>query len=458
MSIVNNGLSGALAAQAALSASSQNIANVMTPGYTRQGVLLSTVIARQTGTLSAGDGVQVPSLIRFSDGYKMQQKWLAASDLAQYGVAQPYLTQLEQVVGDESSSINAGLDGFFGALNAASVEPSSNPLRQQVLTAADALAQRFNNLSQVLANQRTSIAQQRTSVVEQVNTVTADIADLNRRIALAQATGVNASGLIDARDARIDDLAAMVSVRSVDQPDGSRSVSLIGGQPLVVASSAATLSVQGNPDGSHTLQIVYAKESFTVTGSRLGGQLGGLEEFESQVLQPLRQSITDIAVALSDNVNATLAAGYALDGTAGMPLFEADPTSTTGLLAVRAGLVAGDLAFSSDPAAPGNSDSLMALIALKEQPIPVSSLGSVAVGDANTQLVGKLAMHSQKNQSSLATAQTVRDQAEESWKSTSGVNSDEEAVNLIQYQQMYQANLKVIAVANELFDSTLAMM
>jgi len=52
----------------------------------------------------------------------------------------------------------------------------------------------------------------------------------------------------------------------------------------------------------------------------------------------------------------------------------------------------------------------------------------------------------------------VRNQAEESWKSTSGVNTDEEAINLMQYQQMYQANMKVIAVANELFDSTLALL
>jgi flagellar hook-associated protein 1 FlgK len=88
----------------------------------------------------------------------------------------------------------------------------------------------------------------------------------------------------------------------------------------------------------------------------------------------------------------------------------------------------------------------------------VASLGSVLMGDANTQLIGRVAMQSQQNQASLATAETVRNQAEESWKSTSGVNKDEEAVSLMQYQQMYQANLKVIAVANQLFDSTLAMM
>jgi flagellar hook-associated protein 1 FlgK len=80
----------------------------------------------------------------------------------------------------------------------------------------------------------------------------------------------------------------------------------------------------------------------------------------------------------------------------------------------------------------------------------------VSLADAVTQLVAQVGMQSQQNTAALATAQTVRNQAEENWKSTSGVNLDEEAANLIQFQQMYQANMKVIAVANELFDSTLA--
>jgi flagellar hook-associated protein 1 FlgK len=458
MSIINNALSGSLAAQTALNATSQNIANVMTPGYTRQGALLTTVIARQPGALSAGDGVQVPSLIRFSDGYKSLQMWQSASSLASYTVPQPYLTQLEQVMGDDTSSINSGLDAFFGALNAASVEPSSSPLRQQVITAADALSQRFNSLSQVLANQRTSVSQQRTTVVAQVNTITSDIAELNQKIALTQATGVNPSGLMDARDQKIDALASLVAVQVVDQPDGTRSVTLRSGQPLVVGATGATLSAVGNPDGSQTLKVQFASETFTLGSGNLGGQLGGLDDFENKVLVPLRQSVTDMASELATKVNTQLAAGYALDGTAGGPLFVFNPASSTSLLSVTPGMVAQDLGFSSDPTKPGNSDNLLALIDLKNQPISVTSLGTVLLGDANTQLIGKLGMDSQQNQASLATATTVRNQAEESWKSTSGVNSDEEAINLMQFQQMYQANMKVIAVANELFDSTLAMM
>jgi flagellar hook-associated protein 1 len=458
MSIIYNGLSGALAAQAALATTSQNVANVMTPGYTRQGVLLSAVQPMFSGKLSSGSGVSVDALLRFSDDYKSMQMWRAASELGARSAAQPYLTQLEQVMGDDQSGINTGLDAFFSALNASSVDPTSSPLRQQVITAADALAQRFNSLNQLMSNQRAAVSQQRLATVDQVNSVAAGIAALNQQIADSRGTGINPSALIDARDMKIDELSGLVDVQVVNQADGSRSVSLRGGQPLVLGARSAKMTATYNPDGSQTLTVDFANESFQLTNGSLGGQLGGLDRFESEVLVPMMESVNGMAQQLADNVNNQLAAGFAPDGTPGQPLFEFDSTGVTGILKVRPGVVSSDLAFSSDPTKPGNSDNLMLLIGLRNQPVTLPTLGSVSLADAATQLVGTLGTRSQQNQALLDTAETVRNQAEESWKATSGVNSDEEAVNLIQYQQLYQANLKVVAVANELFDSTLEIL
>jgi flagellar hook-associated protein 1 FlgK len=458
MNLLNNGLSGALAAQAALNATSQNIANAATPGYTRQGALLTASIATQAGTMSAGNGVKVSSLLRFSDAYTSEQMWRSSSTLGQYSTQQPYFTQMEQVMGDDSSNINDGLDGFFGALNAVSVDPSSSPLRQQVITSAQSLAQRFNSLNGVMSNQLASIHQQRSSTVDEINTTANDIAVLNKQIAAANASNVNASGLIDARDQKIDSLAGLVGVRVIDQPDGSRNLTLASGQPLVVGSIAATMTAQGNPDGSQTLKISFARETFTLPGTNLGGQLGGLGDYEQNVLVPLKQSVTDMAREITNRVNTQLAAGYGTDGAPGKPLFVFDPTSATNMMSVDDNTLEANLGFSKAGNEPGDSSNLQAIIDLKNQQIPVSSLGNVVLGDANSQLVGKLATNSQQNIATTATAQTVRDQSVETWKSVSGVNSDEEAVNLVQYQQMYQANMKVIGVADTLFDATLAMM
>lgn len=455
MSIINNALSGSLAAQLALNATSQNIANLQTRGYTRQGVLLSA-LGPGAGVRSAGNGVEVSSLLRFNDAYKSQQLWRAASDLGQRSQTQPYMTSLERVMGEDASGLSAGVDIFFTALNAAGDDPTSSPLRQQVVTAADAMAQHFNSIANVLASQKLSVQQQRGALVPQINTSLQNIAALNQKISGAAAGSSNTSALVDARDLAIDELAGYVGISVLEQPDGSRSVSLRGGQPLVAGSLAATISTTTNGAGVQSLNLTFTNSTFGLDGAALGGQLGGLSNYETNILAPLQQSVSDLAGSVAAKVNAQLALGTDLNGAAGVPLFSFNGSSAAGMLQTVAGFSAAQLAFASD-GTPGDSSNLQALIAIKNQPVTLSSIGAVLLSDAGTQLIGKLAIDSQQNKALLGTATTLRNQAEDDWASTSGVNKDEEAVNLVEYQNMFQANMKVISVANSLFDATLAM-
>ncbi|MGK5029517.1 flagellar hook-associated protein FlgK [Janthinobacterium sp. DSP2-3-3] len=452
MSIISNALSGSIAAQAALNAASQNIANLQTAGYTRQGVLLSSLGAG-VGVRSAGNGVEVSALLRFADAYKSQQMWRAASDQGARSQTQPYLTQLERVMGDDASSISNGIDGFFAALNASAVDPTSTPLRQQIVTSADAMAQRFNSISTVMGNQLLSVQQQRAAIVPQANTTLANIAALNQRISTSTAAGTNVSSLMDARDQLIDGLAAQMGIEVLDQPDGSRNIALKSGQPLVIGSIAGTLSSNMTNTGDQTLSLDFAKSTYTLDPVAIGGQMGGLGEFEKNTLKPLQQSLQDMATQLTAKVNAQLALGKTMAGTAGGPLL----AYANGKLSITPGFNAKDLALSLTGQT-GDSGNLQKLIEIKNQPITVSWVGSVLMSDADTQLVGKLAIYSQQNQALLKTSNTVRAQAIDDWKSTSGVNKDEEAMSLVEFQNMYQANMKVISVANSLFDATLAMM
>jgi flagellar hook-associated protein 1 FlgK len=457
MSITNNALSGALAAQLALNATSQNIANLQTKGYTRQGALLSA-LGPGAGSGLAGSGVEVSALLRFSDGYKNQQMWRAASDLGQRAQTQPYLTQLERVMGDDAASLSSGIDKFFQALNAvAGVDPTSTPLRQQAMTAANTMAQRFNSINNVLNSQLQSVRQQRSAILPAANAALANIAALNQQIANAAATGTAQSSLIDARDQAIDGLSTQLALEVVDQPNGSRSVSLKTGQALVIGAVAGTLSASAGVGGTQIFNLRFAAASSQVDNIGVGGQLGGLGAYEQNVLLPMRQAVSDMAQQISSKVNTQLAAGFTMAGAAGGPLFAFTAGSPANMLELAAGYQTDDLAFSGD-GTPGDSANLQRLIGLKDQPIVVSTLGTVLISDADTQLVGKLGVDSQQNRAALATADTVRNQAVDDWKSTSGVNQDEEAINLVEYQNMYQANLKVMSVANSLFDATLAMM
>lgn len=454
MSISYNALSGALAAQAALNTVSQNIANSQTKGYTRQGVLLQS-IASDAGVNSPGNGVQVGALLRFSDSYKSQQMWRANSDLGQRSQVQPYLTQLEKVMADNTSSISYGVDNFFKALNAAAVDPTSTPLRQQVITMADAMSQQINSIYNLTSTQLISANQQRSTLLPSLNESLAGIAALNQKIIQVGSAGTNTSALIDQREQLIDKVSSQVAVEVIDNPDGSASVSLKSGQPLVVGDMAAALNFS-TVSGTQTLELAFAGTTFKLDDTKVGGQLGGLGDFMQNTLKPLQVSIAEIAQQMSAAVNTQLNAGQSAPGVPGKSLFVFNPASATGLLGIDPTFTSADLAFSSD-GTPGDSGNLQLLIDIKSQPITLTGLGTVLLNDADTQVVGKLAVASQQNQSLLKTATTIRQQSEDDWKSTSAVNRDEEAINLIEYQNMYQANMKVISVANTLFDATLQM-
>jgi len=443
MSISRIGLSGLLGAQANLNMTARNIANLQTPGYTRQGVLL---------TARVGGGVEVGSLLRFTDNYKIQQKWLSNGPVGQHSAAESYFRQLEEVMGLEDGSVKAGMDKFFGALDEASADVTNPALRQQVLMAAGGLASSFNNLQQMMRGQLDTLRQQSAATAGQINGLSESIAELNRRIADAEATGGAPSELIDQRDMAIDQLAALAEIRTVRQPDGTIDVNLASGTPLVAGNQVGKVNVETKANGEFALNIEFGGTTYPIDGAKVGGTLGGLYTFAQDTLLPQMEAIRSLAGEIAENFNKQLEAGYGMDGSPGKPLFTFDPA--TGRLTLNE-MKPEELGFSGDPKAPGNSDNLLKLIELRNQRIDLPGFGETSLGDAYTLLVGKLGSQSQQNQSALTMAGEMRKQAEEAWLSSAGINGDEEALNLQEFAQIYQANMKVISVAAELFDATL---
>jgi flagellar hook-associated protein 1 len=446
MSLTQIGLSGTLAAQAALNMAGRNTANLKTPGYSRQGVLLA---ARTTG------GVGVQSLIRFSDTYKTQQMWAANAPLGQYSAASTYFRQLENVMGMGDGSVKAGLDALFNSLDQVSTDPTSGPLRQQFLSSADALAKSFNNLQKMLSGQLDAVRRHGAAAVDQVNALSRTIAEMNQKIGDAQTSGNVPSELIDQRDLAIDRLAGLVDIRTVKQPGGAIDVSIAGGPPLVAGQQIGTMGVQDQPDGTFSFLVTLGGTAYPLAGERLGGELGGIVGFLDTALLPQREALKTLAGEIAARFNSTLESGYGMNGQPGKALFDFDPA--TGMLKLRTDLSQQELGFSASPDEPGNSGNLLKLIGLRRDNVSLPGVGDVSIGDALTVLIGKVGSASQQNEALLGTATTIRDQAEDAWLSVSGVNMEEEAVDISEYLKLYQANMKVIAVANQLFDATLKM-
>lgn len=454
MSILGQiGYSGVRASQIALSAIEQNIANVNTPGFSRLAPDLQS-LGGQTA-VSIGGGVQVSSIRRLSNDFHNQQLWRATTDKNFYNTSQQYLTALEGLIDSEGSSVSVGLDNFFAALSEASSTPESITLRQQIISESKQLAQRFNGLNANIDTQLNALQGQRVAMVSEINGLSRNIADLNLQIRELESSGRDTATLRDYRENLVKDLSQYAGIRVQEATDGTLEVSLANGQPLVAGTTAGQLKVQANLAGEQDVTLVFAKTTFPLNQNGLGGSLGALFEMEYGALRPAQQDLHDMASALATMVNDTLATGFDLNGGPGKPLFVYNAGSTSGMLSVNA-IGASDLALSSAADEVGNNKTLLALLDLKTAGIDVAG-NRVPLNDSYAGLVGRVASASRQNQADLKATTTVTAQAQAQRDSVSAVNLDEEAVNLMAYQQAYQANMKVISTSNDLFNAVLAM-
>ncbi|WP_318455325.1 flagellar hook-associated protein FlgK [Photobacterium leiognathi] len=455
MNMINIGLSGLNANKTALDVTAHNVANVNTVGYSRQQAMMSALAGREL--FSAGSGVEVDSIRRVSDQFIVKQMWAATSQQAASNANLANMTMLESLLGGEGFNISAGLDSLFSALNDATLKPESTPNRQQIINEAKALSRRFNTLSESLHGQGERISDKATASIEHANSLMSNIADINHRVVETQATGGNPSLLIDERDVLIKQLSEVVEISSTQQPNGSLQVTLASGQPLILGNDAAQLKATPivNEPFIQNIEIDFAGQTFAVTGE-FGGQLGAYDDYLKNTLKPTQQALNEMAENLASEFNQVLAGGFDLNGDPGQALFSFDPNLPAASLDITA-ITPAELALSSD-GTQGNSDTLQALIDLSTKPMAITGFGNVSLNDAFASMVGKTAIETRQAAVDQKAAETLFSQANAARDNLSAVNSDEEAANLMTFTNAYQANMKVISTANELFDSVLRLL
>jgi len=443
MSMLLNGVSGLNAANAGLMAVSQNVANAAVKGYSRQTVILQTADGGQ-------NGVKVSQFTRVVDDFLNADIWRTQADLGYYQSYQDYLGYLEEVLGTDALNLNSAVAELASAFNAALTSPESPAYRQQVLSSANALVQDLQQLDGALTGQVNKLGFELNAVSENINSVLQQLAELNQKIGKELALGKDASTLLDSREQAITRLSAYMQVDVTAQANGMVSISALNGAPLLLSDKAATLTVAGT-----SVSASFNNQQFALTG-QTGGSLGGLLRVEAEVLTPTRQTLNNLVTNVADKVNTALGEGFDLNGNVGKPLFSYNPADPLGTLLVNPNLQPDELALRGRvpdgfggwlPAGgKGDNGNLVNVI---------NAMKGAASGYDS--LIGKLAIQSKQVQASEKTAQILNDKAVAARESISGVNRDEEAANLLYYQQLYQANAKVISSAGQMFDTLMAM-
>ncbi len=323
--ILSIGLSGLVAAQAGLRTAGNNIANVNTPGYSRQEVLFAQRPTQQVVGGFLGQGVDVTTVRRHYAEFLAAQTTRATADASQLEAYSGQLDQLDNVLGDATTGLSPAIGGFFTAVNAVAAHPADVPSRQALLSAAQSLTTRFNQLDNQMSEMRTQSNAQLQSGVATINGYTSQIALLNRQIALASLDPQQApNDLLDRRDLLVTQLNAQVGANVVTQSDGSYNVFLNSGQALVVGQQANTLSTRTNPDDPANLEITMQQGASVLRLGAMdfsGGAMGGAVAFRDGPLDGAQDALGRIAVALGAAVNAQNRQGVDLNGVPGGDIF-----------------------------------------------------------------------------------------------------------------------------------------
>ncbi|WP_421621579.1 flagellar hook-associated protein FlgK [Alkalilimnicola ehrlichii] len=332
---MNTGISGLMAAQRALAATSHNISNVNTEGFSRQRVEQSSRLPTGSGAGFVGNGVQVDTVRRLADQNLIENVRNNTSEFERLDTMAELSGRVDNLLADADAGLSPALQDFFAALDDLANDPNATTAKQQVLSAADTLATRFNTLDRRTAELEREVNQATRQQVSTMNQLSESVADLNREIVREQnRVGQPPNDLLDQRDELLRRMAEIADVRVVAQTDGAVNVAVGTGQPVVNGTTANRIEI-GPADGDPEqldLFVETAGGRVNVTSNLTGGGLGGLMEFRDQVLNPVNDELGRIAVTVAETLNAQHNLGVQFDSgepRPGADLFSVAPPRMT---------------------------------------------------------------------------------------------------------------------------------
>lgn len=557
-SITNSGLSGLYAAQTELATSSHNISNSTVEGYHRQRVVLQTQAPQLASGFFIGQGVDVLTVQRVADQFIDEQLRSAGSTSGYLDTLQLQLGQVDKALSSGDASPLPAMQSFFAALSGVAGNPTSVPQRQTVLSNAQVVSERFAGMQTRIDSIRRGVEVAVDSAASELTSYAKQLAQVNSAIVSGtlRASGGQPADLVDQRDVLVNKISGLINTSSLVREDGSVTVSIAEGKPLVDGQFAASVGTKADPYDPQRRALTLTIGDGTVSiPNRVvtNGKLGALLATRNETLDYVDGQLGRLALVLTDKINrqqTATGAAFDLDGQAGQNLFNSlvgggtalpssnntlsdvelrytvtDSTLVTGekyrmsyasggwsvtdgkgqvtLLGPTGPFTFGGLTVSvvnlgnGRPTGPYQGDSFeirpTAGLAARVQvaltdPRKIAAASTAPdsqnrarVGDgSNAQkmadlqqalsvaggktfaesyadMVGTVGIQASSAET-RSTAQTAFvQQLQKQQESLSGVNFDEEAANLLRYQQAYQASAKLLSIAGSLLDAILQL-
>lgn len=315
------GTSGVLASNLLLQTTSNNISNINTPGYTRQ--------RTEFQSTEIGLGVGLGTTSRLANDFANRQVRRDTAALSYYQQFHTEASRVDSLFSNTANNVSTGIDNFFKQIQQANSDPANSASRSLVMGSAQSLLNKFNTLSTLVLEQRTHINQQLESYVSEANGYINTVAKLNQEIAGyvgANQSKPEALTLKDKRDEALRKLSELVEINTLDADNGETLVFTATGQSLILEQGKFNLlGTAGNPDPERkelVMQLDYRPSVLKdVEATSLGGKIGGLLKFRSEMLEPTQNKLGQLALALGDAINTQNNLGMDANGQLGKDIF-----------------------------------------------------------------------------------------------------------------------------------------
>jgi flagellar hook-associated protein 1 len=442
--------SGVRAYQTALNTVGDNIANSGVAGYSRRGVTLKEVVSGggPTASVTAGIGVLATGIDRSSNDIASQAMRNAGTDLSKTTTSIAWLDRIGKAL--DGNDIAARITEFFNSNDALTAEPASSALRSNFLASAENIGNSFKATGTAFDQIDSDIDAQATQTAQTLTSLGQSLIRINDGLGRTRPGTTASAQLLDQRDQILDEMSAISDIKVTSDNVGRTTVMLGSGAgvPFVGISSVNAVSYKRDAAGdvSFSVQNGAGWTQLDPTGGAMAGFIEG-----AQKTNAARASVEAIATAFTTKINDQHKLGYDLNGAPGVALFTVGARATD--VSVASSVTYDKVAAAGEDAAnPGTSrgsrdaTNLAAFAALRSTEQFETKLTGIVTSNA-AQL---------KQRNTVADAQTaIRAGAETALSTATGVNIDEEAIDLMRFQQAYQASSRAIQVARDTLQTIL---
>jgi flagellar hook-associated protein 1 FlgK len=346
MSLAGNAL---LAHQKAINVTGNNIANVNTPGYSRQKLLLETRSPVQSSIGLMGNGVEADSVERLYDRFLGVQINSESETLGRWEARKEGL-ELAEVIFDESGEfgLSQSLNDFWTSWQNLANDPSGYNERVVLQAKSQVMSGTFNRLYSDLQNAQQGFDASIEGAVADINQLSQQIAELNQKIMEVEASGnYTANDYRDRRDLALKELAGLIDINTFEDGTGRVTVSVGSGQTLVESNSSRNLTTQVNGFGFKDVAWVGQDgTTVNITGNISNGKLNGWLQARDVDNRGYLRQLDTLAESLMERVNNLHQGGWGLDGSNGNDFL-------TGL-AAASGNLDSLLTITAEPGGTGN--------------------------------------------------------------------------------------------------------